>query len=310
MLLEIRGLVKRFGDVVAVDHVNLEVQEGEIFGLLGPNGAGKTTILNMLMGLSRIDDGEIIVFGKDIARQAAVVKGNIGIVPQELAIYEDLTAWENVAFFGKLYGLRGSELTKRVGEALEFAGLSDKAKDFPRKFSGGMKRRLNIACAVVHRPKLLVMDEPTVGIDPQSRNHIMGAVKEIHRQGTTILYTSHYMEEVEEICTQIVIMDQGRVIARGTKEELTELVSTENRLVLELSAANFTIVDEIKKISGVKECAIEDKVLTVLTTKNNHIISKMIDEITATGTEVYSLNVQKPTLESVFLTLTGRTLRD
>ena len=310
MLLEMKSLMKRYGDTAAVDHINLSVGEGEIFGLLGPNGAGKTTTINMLMGLSRIDGGVIHVFGKDSVRHAAEIKGQIGIVPQEIAIYEDLTAAENVAFFGKLYGLKGACLNKRVAESLEFVGLSDKGKQFPRKFSGGMHSRLNIACAVVHQPKLIVMDEPTVGIDPQSRKHIMDSVKEIHRQGTTVLYTSHYMEEVEELCTQIVIMDQGRVIARGTKEQLKELVSTEDRIVIELSAANYTVTDEIKKISGVKECVIQDKTLTVLTTKNNHIISKMIDVITATGTEVFSLNVEKPTLESVFLTLTGRTLRD
>jgi len=238
------------------------------------------------------------------------VKKNIGIVPQELAIYEDLTAEENVAFFGKLYGLKGRILKERVAEALEFTGLADRSKQFPKKFSGGMKRRLNIACAIVHRPKLIIMDEPTVGIDPQSRNHILDSVQELHRQGATVIYTSHYMEEVEEICSRIAIMDQGRVIAQGSKGELKELVSSEDRIVVEVSNVSFTLVDQVKGISGVKECSITENTLTVLATKNSPIIGRIVDVITAAGTEVVSLNVERPTLESVFLTLTGKTLRD
>ncbi len=310
MLLEIKGLVKRYGDVLAVDHANIHIQEGEILGLLGPNGAGKTTLINMMLGLTRIDGGNINIFGKDSIRYAEAVKKDIGIVPQELAIYEDLTAAENVLFFGRLYGLRGRQLHCRVEEALSFVGLDERSKQYPRTFSGGMKRRLNIACAVVHRPRLMIMDEPTVGIDPQSRNHIMDSVKALHDNGTTILYTSHYMEEVEELCTRIVIMDKGRVIAMGTKEELKDLVSTEEKMVIKLSAANFTLVDKIKKINGVKECVFAEKELTVIVDKNSNNIGRIIDAITATGSEVYALNVEKPTLESVFLTLTGRTLRD
>jgi ABC-2 type transport system ATP-binding protein len=310
MLLQTKNLVKRYGDVLAVDHVNIDIQEGEIFGLLGPNGAGKTTLINMILGLTKIDGGDINIFGKDSIRHAGEVKKNIGIVPQEIAIYEDLTAAENITFFGRLYGLRGTELQDRVKEALDFVGLAERSKQYPKKFSGGMKRRLNIACAVVHRPKLIVMDEPTVGIDPQSRNHIMDSVRTIHENGTAILYTSHYMEEVEELCTRVIIMDQGRVIARGTKDELKELVSTEEKIVIELSTANYTFVNQIKKIIGVKECAIAEKTLTIIAAKNSHIIGRIIDAITSTGSDVYSMNVEKPTLESVFLTLTGRTLRD
>lgn len=310
MLLQTKNLVKRYGDVPVVDHVNIDIPEGEIVGLLGPNGAGKTTVINMILGLTKIDGGDITIFGKDNIRYAQEVKKSIGIVPQELAIYDDLTAAENVTFFGRLYGLRGRELQDRVQEALEFVGLDEKGKQVPKKFSGGMKRRLNIACAVVHKPKLIIMDEPTVGIDPQSRNHIMQSVRQVHENGTTILYTSHYMEEVEELCTRVLIMDKGRVIARGTKDELKELVSAEEKIVIELSAPNFTIVDLVKKIGGVRECAVEEKILTVIAAKNSHIIGRIIDAITSTGTDVYTLNVEKPTLESVFLTLTGRTLRD
>ncbi|MGI6364782.1 MAG: ABC transporter ATP-binding protein [Bacillota bacterium] len=310
MLVEMRNLVKRYGDNLAVDNVNLEIAEGEVFGLLGPNGAGKTTTINMLIGLTKVDGGEITIFGKKVNGNREDVSKDIGIVPQELAIYEDLTAAENITFFGKLYGLRGPKLKEQVNWALEFTGLGDKGKQFPKKFSGGMKRRLNIACAVVHQPKLLIMDEPTVGIDPQSRNHILGSVAKLHKQGTTIIYTSHYMEEVEELCSRVAIMDQGRVIAQGSKEELKELVSSEDTIVVELANVNYTLVDEVKKIGGVKDCALKDNTLTVQVAKHSPIIGRIVDTIAGTGAEVLSLSAERPTLESVFLTLTGKTLRD
>jgi ABC-2 type transport system ATP-binding protein len=310
MLVEMKNLVKRYGNNLAVDNVNLEIAEGEVFGLLGPNGAGKTTIINMLLGLTKVDGGEIIIFGKRVNGNREDVSKHIGIVPQELAIYEDLTAAENVAFFGRLYGLKGKLLQQRVAEALAFTGLSDKRKEFPKKFSGGMKRRLNIACALMHRPRLIIMDEPTVGIDPQSRNHILSSVEDLHQQGSTIIHTSHYMEEVEELCTRIAIMDQGRVIALGSKEELKELVSSEERIVVELAGVNYTVVDEVRKISGVKDCILTDSTLTVLASKRPSLISSIVDAITSAGAEVISLSAEKPTLESVFLTLTGKTLRD
>lgn len=310
MLVETKNLVKRYGDVLAVDNVNLQIAEGEIFGLLGPNGAGKTTIINMLIGLTKVDGGEIVIFGKKVNGNREDVSSHIGIVPQELAIYNDLTAAENLAFFGKLYGIKGKLLQERVTEALEFTGLSDKRKILPKKFSGGMKRRLNIACAIVHQPKLIIMDEPTVGIDPQSRNHILSSVQELHSQGSTIIYTSHYMEEVEELCTRVAIMDEGRIIAQGNKDELKELVSFEDRIVVEVSTVNFTLVDEIKRIGGVTDCFLAENILTIHMAKNSHIIGRVVDVITGAGAEVVTLSAEKPTLESVFLTLTGKKLRD
>ncbi|MDD3074355.1 MAG: ABC transporter ATP-binding protein [Eubacteriales bacterium] len=310
MLVETKNLVKRYGDVLAVDNVNLQIAEGEIFGLLGPNGAGKTTIINMLIGLTKVDGGEIAIFGKKVNGNREDVSSHIGIVPQELAIYNDLTAAENLAFFGKLYGIKGKLLQERVTEALEFTGLSDKRKILPKKFSGGMKRRLNIACAIVHQPKLIIMDEPTVGIDPQSRNHILSSVQELHSQGSTIIYTSHYMEEVEELCTRVAIMDEGRIIAQGNKDELKELVSFEDRIVVEVSTVNFTLVDEIKRIGGVTDCFLAENILTIHMAKNSHIIGRVVDVITGAGAEVVTLSAEKPTLESVFLTLTGKKLRD
>lgn len=310
MLVETKNLVKRYGDNLAVDNVNLAIDPGEIFGLLGPNGAGKTTIINMLLGLTKVDGGEIYIFGKKVNGNREDVSKDIGIVPQDLAIYNDLTAMENAAFFGRLYGLKGNLLKERVVETLEFTGLSDKSKVFPKKFSGGMKRRLNIACALVHRPKLIIMDEPTVGIDPQSRNHILSSVLKLHEQGATIIYTSHYMEEVEELCSRVAIMDQGRIIALGTPEELKELVSSEDRVVLELANVNYTVVDEVKKMAGVKDCLLSESTLTVIMAKNNASIGRLVDVIVKAGAQVLSLSAEKPTLESVFLTLTGKKLRD
>lgn len=310
MIVKTKDLVKRYGETLAADHVALQIGQGEIFGLLGPNGAGKTTTINLLIGLTAADAGEIFIFGKKANGHNREVRRKIGIVPQEIAIYEDLTAAENVGFFARLYGLKGKLFHQQVDEALAFTGLEDKGREFPKKFSGGMKRRLNIACAVVHRPELIIMDEPTVGIDPQSRNHILNSVQELNSQGTTVIYTSHYMEEVEALCSRVAIMDLGRVIARGSKEELKELVASEERIVLELSAVNFTLVDELKGIGGVKECSLDENTLTLLAGKNSANIGRIVDVITATGTDVLSLNVERPTLESVFLTLTGKSLRN
>ena len=310
MVVEIKNLVKRYGDFLAVDNISLSIENGEIFGLLGPNGAGKTTAINCLIGMQRQDKGQIILFDKSFDGNDSSIKKDIGIVPQDLALYLDLTCYENVTFFAKLYGLKDGLLKSRVQEALEFTGLWERRKDLAKKLSGGMKRRLNIACAIVHQPKLIIMDEPTVGIDPQSRNHILQSVKELNRKGSSIIYTSHYMEEVEELCSRIAIMDHGKVIAQGTKEELKAFVTIEEKTEIELSSINYTLVDNIKQVSGVKECDFKDSKLMVISEKNSKNLSRIIDCITATDIDILSMNIEKPTLETVFLTLTGRTLRD
>ncbi|EKN71709.1 ABC transporter-like protein [Neobacillus bataviensis LMG 21833] len=310
MLLEVNNLIKRYGDFLALDHITFSINEGEIFGLLGPNGAGKTTTISIISSLTQYDGGEVKFLGKETKWHEMEIKRELGIVPQEIAIFEDLTAYENLDYFGRLYGLRGSLLKERIEEALSFTGLTDRQKDRPKGFSGGMKRRLNIACAILHHPKLIIMDEPTVGIDPQSRNHILQSIKELNKMGSTIIYTSHYMEEVEEICTRVAIVDHGRVIAQGTKEELTALVSTEEKLVIELSSVNFTIVEQIKSVSSIRECSIKDNCLEVIGKKGEHNVSRVINLLTEAGIEILSLNVEKPSLEAVFLTLTGRSLRD
>lgn len=309
MLVEVRNLVKRYKDVLAVDNVSLTIEEGEIFGLLGPNGAGKTTAINAMIGLTRVDSGEIIIFGKNFKDYELEIKRDLGVVPQDIAIFEDLTAYENLCYFGKLYGLKGLILKERVEEALEFTGLLEKKKQYPKKFSNGMKRRLNIACALVHHPKLIIMDEPTVGIDPQSRSHILQSVKKLNKMGSTIIYISHYMEEIEEICTRIVIMDHGRVIATGTKEELKAQMTSDERVVVELSTANYTLVDNIKKLSGVKDTYVNGNKLTVISQKNSKNLNGIIEHVSESS-EIISLNVEQPSLETVFLNLTGRSLRD
>ncbi|GAA0335187.1 ABC transporter ATP-binding protein [Bacillus carboniphilus] len=310
MLVEVKNVIKRYGDFLALDHMNFSIREGEIFGLLGPNGAGKTTTISILSGLTKFDDGEVSFLGKDISRHENEVKRELGIVPQEIALFEDLTAYENLHYFGRLYGLKGSLLKERIEEALRFTGLVDRRTERPKGFSGGMKRRLNIACAILHHPKLIIMDEPTVGIDPQSRNHILQSIKELNRMGSSIIYTSHYMEEVEEICSRIAIVDHGRVIAQGTKEELTSLVSSEEKLVVDLSSVNYTVVEKIKEFHSVLECVVNGNQLVVIGKKGEQNVNRLIHTITESGLEILSLSIEKPSLESVFLTITGRSLRD
>jgi ABC-2 type transport system ATP-binding protein len=310
IIVEIKNLVKRYKDFIAVDNLSLSIKEGEIFGLLGPNGAGKTTAINTILGLSKKDSGEVKIFGKCLDKNEVEIKRNIGIVPQNIALFNDLKAYENVEFFGRLYVLRGRLLKERVEEALEFTGLVERKNDYPVKYSGGMQRRLNIACAIVHKPKLIIMDEPTVGIDPQSRNHILNSVRKLNESGSTIIYTSHYMEEIEELCTDITIMDHGKVIAKGTKEHLKSLIDIEEKVTVTLSNVNYTMIEEIKKISGVLDCVLGDRKLTIISRNGSKNLSRIIDSINNSNSEILGIDVDKPSLEGVFLTLTGKKLRD
>ncbi|MCD2346836.1 ABC transporter ATP-binding protein [Clostridium guangxiense] len=310
MILEIKNLKKKYKDFVAVDNLNLKIEEGEVYGLLGPNGAGKSTTINAITGLTKIDGGQITIFGKDFKTNENEIKRNIGVVPQDIAVFEDLSAYENIEFFGKLSGLRGSLLKERIKEALDFTELWDRRKDKPGQYSGGMQRRLNIACAIVHHPKLIIMDEPTVGIDPQSRNHILESVKKLNEMGSTIIYTSHYMEEIETLCTKITIMDHGKEIATGTNEELKELISHEERVQIEVSNTNDDLLKAIKEVKGVKKCELTGNMLEVISEKNSENISGITSKIAEFKSKIVSINVEKPTLEGVFLTLTGRKLRD
>ncbi|WP_379157356.1 ATP-binding cassette domain-containing protein [Paenibacillus sp. sgz5001063] len=303
-------VVKRYDQKLTVDYVNFSIQEGEIFGLLGPNGAGKSTTISMICGLLKADSGDIMIDGLSVMNRPLEVKKRIGLVPQDLALYENMTAAENVSFFGKLYGLRGKLLKERVEEALDFTGLSDRAKDKPSTFSGGMKRRLNIACAIMHRPKLIIMDEPTVGIDPQSRNHILESVKALNKLGSTVIYTSHYMEEVAAICDRVAIMDQGHIIACGTERELRERVAHEEKIVVKASRITPALIQELGQHPGISRVEhIEDTVELYLPSSQSHLQDILFIFAKHEG-NIASLNIEEPDLETLFLNLTGRTLRD
>lgn len=303
-------IVKRYGSFRALDHVDIEIEEGEILGLLGPNGAGKTTLIHSLAGLIKVDSGDISLFGKRLDENIMAIKRQIGLVTQEITVFEDLTARENLEFFGGIYGLRGAELKQRVDETLAFVGLTDRAKYIPTKFSGGMKRRLNIACALVHRPKLLIMDEPTVGIDPQSRNHILESVRNLQKQGTTILYTTHYMEEVQSIASKVVIMDQGQVIAKGTLQELIKNIQHEEKITLEVvNEPTDDLLQELQDLDGVKQVIQDKKAIQIISRAGAENVDNVL-AVTKKAGGVRSVTAEKPTLEDVFLTLTGKTLRD
>ncbi|MBE9915862.1 ABC transporter ATP-binding protein [Paenibacillus donghaensis] len=309
-VLEIRGLTKKFGDFIAVDNMSLTIREGEIFGFLGSNGAGKSTTINMISSLLRPTSGEIRILEKDIMKHSRFAKMNLGVVPQDLAIYGDMTAYENVSFFAGLYGLRGAELKERTEEALMFVGLSDKAKSFPKNFSGGMKRRLNIACAIAHKPKLIIMDEPTVGIDPQSRNYILTSVRKLNESGCTIIYTSHYMEEVEEICSRIAIVDHGKIIAEGTKEQLKSTVTDVKDIRIELKSAQGGESESLKAIPGVRNALQDEQVIRIQSDAAVDNLNRILKQLMDNGKEIRAVEEQEPNLETVFLTLTGRNLRD
>jgi len=309
MLANMKNVVKRYGDFVALDHLDLSIKEGEILGLLGPNGAGKTTAIRSLTGLIPVNSGEITVFGQKQHINNVAIRRDMGLVTQEISVFQDMTAEQNLRYFGGLYGLKGAELSSNVERVLKFIGLTDRAKKKPGTFSGGMQRRLNIGCALVHRPKLVIMDEPTVGIDPQSRNHILDSVRQIASEGTTVIYTTHYMEEVQAICSRISIMDSGRVIADGTLEELVGRIQHEDTIRLTAVAASDALTADIKAISGIKN---------VLVSGNNYTITSGVDsgnlnrimEVAMRHGGVANITADKLNLEDVFLTLTGRKLRD
>jgi ABC-2 type transport system ATP-binding protein len=309
MIVEVKNLVKRYGDKIAVDNMNLAIQKGEVLGLLGPNGAGKTTLINSIIGITEIQSGEINIFGKSMKNNAMEIKQRIGVVPQNIALFNEFSALENVTYFARLYGLKGKELRDGVKQALEFTNLWERRKDSPKKYSGGMQRRLNIACSIVHRPDLIIMDEPTVGIDPQSRNHILESIKELNAMGSTIIYTSHYMEEVEALCSRVVIMDNGRLIAEGTKERLAEFVQEEQIAEIELNDSSYSITEAVKSVYGVRECSLDRSKMTVVFDRNSSI-SKIINAISDRSGIIKKINMKEANLEDVFLTLTGKTLRD
>ena len=254
-LIEVKNITKRFDENIVLDNISLSIDEGDIFGLIGPNGAGKSTLIKIMTGLWDSNGGDVIIDGYNIKEEPLRVKEQIGLVPQEIALYESISAYDNLEFFGYLYGLKGKQLKARIDEALELVGLEGKRKEKVQKFSGGMKRRLNIACAILHHPRILIMDEPTVGIDPQSRNHIFEFTKRINRENkTTVIYTSHYMEEVEMLCNNIFIIDLGQEVAYGSKKSIKSMISNNDRILLEVFDYRGEMILAIKSLTGVSEC--------------------------------------------------------
>jgi ABC-2 type transport system ATP-binding protein len=308
--IEVRSLRKEYKNTVAVDDIDLSVERGEIFGLLGPNGAGKSTTISMISGLLTPTSGSIFLKGEDVTKSPWKVKSILGLVPQDIALYPTLTARENLFFWGKMYSLSGALLRERVDAALEYAGLTDRANERIDTYSGGMKRRINISAALLHKPEFLIMDEPTVGIDPQSRSHILETVLSLNREGITVLYTSHYMEEVEYLCSRIAIMDRGKIIAAGTQDELKKTVGDSDRVHVVVSEANEEILADIRSIPGVQEVELLDSAIHVLVKNGHERAAAIMDAISRGGSKVSSVSIEEPNLESVFLKLTGRALRD
>lgn len=308
--LEINNLKKQFKRVVAVDGIGMEVAKGEILGILGPNGAGKSTTVAMISTLLLPTAGEIFYEGQNVQQMLQSYRRSLGVVPQEVALYADLTGLENLSFFGRIYGLRGEELERRIQEVLEIIGLQGRAKDLVKHYSGGMKRRLNIGAALLHKPHLLIMDEPTVGIDPQSRNHILETVKELNRQGMTVIYTSHYMEEIEFLCNRIYIMDHGKIIAAGTKEELKGMAAGKNVVELKTDILPAAFVQELKGLPVVAEVLVQNEVLHITLANGQNALAELFACAGKHKVSILATNISTTTLETVFLNLTGRGLRD
>jgi ABC-2 type transport system ATP-binding protein len=309
-VLSCTGLRKRYGDLQAVDGVSFEVDEGETYGLLGPNGAGKTTTISIIAGLLRPDDGEVHVLGQRLTPRSAAAKSAIGLVPQELAIYPDLTARENLRFFGRLHGLVRDELGARIDEVLEVTGLTDRSDDRADEFSGGMKRRLNIGIGLLHHPRLLILDEPTVGVDPQSRNAILESVEQLATAGMAVLYTTHYMEEAERLCDRLAIVDQGRIVGEGTRRELTSRVGELDRVRLEVAGDVAAAAAGCAAVEGVASADVDGSAVVCLLAGAAAALPALLGAVAAAGATPTGVEVREPDLEDVFLHLTGRALRD
>lgn len=309
-MVKITNLVKRYKSLLALDHLNLEIKEGEIFGLLGPNGSGKTTAINCLLALLKYDKGTIEVMGKEMKPDSYDIKKDIGVVMQNVAVFEQMTVWENIDYFCGLYVKEKKKKKQLVKEAIQFVGLEDYTKMRPKKLSGGLLRRLNIACGIVHKPKLIIMDEPTVAVDPQSRNRILEGIQELNRQGSTIIYTSHYMEEVEQICTRIAIIDHGRVLATGTKEELKDMIKTGETITIEAIALDEELLSQIRSISHVFSISYEEQVLKIRCSGAKHNLVRILNFLQEKGVNFGRVFSELPTLNDVFLEITGTELRD
>jgi ABC-2 type transport system ATP-binding protein len=311
-ILQVQNLVKKYGNFTAVKGISFDIKEGEIFSLLGPNGAGKTTTISMLSTLYTPTSGDAVIGGHSITKDPMAVKQMIGVVPQEIALYEELTARENLIFWGQMYGLSSNSLNPRVDEVLEQIGLTDKAKNRVKTYSGGMKRRVNIGVGLLHKPRLLFMDEPTVGIDPQSRRAILDTVKDLNRQGMTVLYTTHYMEEAQELSDRVGIMDHGELIALGTQKELTQQIGETETLVLHIGESDDpeALASSLKGTQDILEATATDHQVSIVTREAENILAPVVSKANERGIKIRSIDIREPNLEAVFLHLTGRALRD
>lgn len=310
-MIEALELRKVFKGKTAVDDVSFYMDEGESVGLLGPNGAGKSTTISIMSSLLKPNAGDVRLNGMSVLGKPQLIRQVLGVVPQEIALYQELSAYENLKFFGGLYRLRGKPLEMKIQELLEMVGLRDRQKELIKTYSGGMKRRINIAAALLHDPKIVIMDEPTVGIDPQSRNHILETVRLLNRdKGTTVLYTSHYIEEVEQLCSRIYIMDHGRIIASGTKEELRRILSGEDTLILQLDKPSKRLTEELRALPPIRQVEETESGLKLIAAKQSDLLSQVVQTAERHQVQITSIHVQTPSLEDVFLHLTGRTLRD
>lgn len=310
-LIEVKNITKRFDEKIVLDNISFSIEEGDIFGLIGPNGAGKSTLINIMTGLWKCSGGEVVVGGYDLKKEPLKVKEQIGLVPQEVALMDTVSVYDNLEFFGSLYGLKRKLLKERIDEALEITGLMDKKKEKVKKLSGGMKRRLNIAVAIMHHPRILIMDEPTVGINPQSRNHIFEFAKKINRENnTTIIYTSHYMEEVDMLCNNLFIIDLGKEIAYGDKKHIKSMVSNNNRVILNIDNYKGEMILDVKSMDGVKECNEEEGLIKLLVEQSTFRLEPLLKIAEKYNGEIKGINFEEPSLEEVFLALTGKKLRD
>jgi ABC-2 type transport system ATP-binding protein len=310
MVVKVNNLVKRYGDLLALDHLNLEVRSGEIFGLLGPNGSGKTTAINCILSLLKYDKGDITVFDKPMSPDAYDIKKDIGVVMQEVAVFNELTVYENIDYFCGLYVSDKAKRRALVDEAIDFVGLNDFRKFRPKKLSGGLLRRLNIACGIAHKPKLIILDEPTVAVDPQSRNKILEGIVDLNKLGATVIYTSHYMEEVEQICSRIMIIDKGKVIASGTKDELKSMITLGEKITLDVFSIDEAQLEGLRQLRNVTSVEYSGGILVIRSLKGKNNLERVLEYVKTEGISFGKIYSEMPTLNDVFLEITGKELRD
>lgn len=310
MIVEIKDLVKRYQDTLALDHLSIKVKEGEIFGLLGPNGSGKSTAINCILSLLKYDKGDIKIFGKKMSPNSYDIKKDIGIIMQDVAVFEELTVYENIEYFCGLYIKNTKRRKELVEEAIKFVGLEEYRKFYPKKLSGGLLRRLNIACGIAHKPKLIILDEPTVAVDPQSRNKILEGIVELNKRGATIIYTSHYMEEVEQICSHIVIIDNGKVVAEGNKEELKAMISLGEKITVETFEITKKQLEQIRELPNITEVEYIENILTIKSTRGENNLERILELLKENKIQFGKIYSELPTLNDVFLEITGKKLRE